>query len=149
VSICAAWVPRSIAAGRAGAGVALLLALLTASGCGLAIQEPDLFLIKRSGEGRVATLVINSDGTVTCNRRRSGTLSSSQLIAARDLQQTIHNYAVAKLRLPRTPNTVYMYSVRVDAGTITFPDTAGVRKHALADLELLATQALQSICGSA
>jgi hypothetical protein len=125
------------------------LTLLTLSACGLAIQEPDLFLVKRSSEGQVVTIVINSDGSVTCNRRKSGTLGSAQLITARDLQPIIHNYAVAKLRLPRTANSVYMYSVAVDSGTITFPDTAGVRKHPLAELELLVTQALQSVCGIA
>jgi hypothetical protein len=130
----AAWLPPALTA-------------LALAGCGLQIQEPDLFLIKRSGAGRTATIVINSDGTVTCNQRRTGTLSSSQLITARDIQPAIHRMALRKLRLPPTSRSIYLYRVRVDSGTITFPDTAAAHNKTLAQLELLDTQGQQLACG--
>jgi hypothetical protein len=130
----AAWLPPALTA-------------LVLAGCGLQIQEPDLFLIKRSGAGRTATIVINSDGTVTCNQRRTGTLSSSQLITARDIQPAIHRMALRKLRLPPTSRSIYLYRVRVDSGTITFPDTAAAHNKTLAQLELLDTQGQQLACG--
>jgi hypothetical protein len=117
------------------------------AGCGLEIQQPDLFLIKRAGPGRAVTIVINSDGTVTCDRRRTGTLSSSQLITARDIQPAIHRMAIRKLRIPRGRATIYMYTVRVDSGTIMFPDTEAAHNHTLAQLELLDAQGEQLACG--
>jgi hypothetical protein len=137
----------AIGGGRVWRWAALTLLGVTLGGCGLEVQEPDLFLIRRTGEGRAVTLVINSDGTVTCNRSRTGMLSSGQLITARDIQPTLHQYAVRRLRLPPAPNSVYMYLVRVDSGPISFPDTAGATNHTLASLELLATEAQQVACG--
>ena len=128
---------------------ALALVCLTLAGCGMEMQQPDLFLIRRTGDGRVQTVVINSDGTVTCDRSRTGTVSSSQLITARSLQPAVHNLALHKLRIAPAPNSVFSYTVRVDSGTITFPDTAGAHSHLLAQLELLDAQAQQAACGSA
>jgi hypothetical protein len=108
---------------------------------------PDLFLIRRAGEGHVVTVVINSDGTVTCNRTRGGTLGSAPLVTARALQPTVHRMALHKLRIAPASNSVFSYTVRVDSGTITFPDTAGAHNRTLAQLELLDTQAEQAACG--
>jgi hypothetical protein len=134
-------------AGRRAAWLPLALTCIALVGCGLEIQEPDLFLIKRSGAGRTATIVINSDGTVTCNRRHTGTLSSSQLISARDIQPAIHRMALRKLRIPPTSHSIYLYTVQVDSGRISFPDTEAAHNKTLARLELLDTQGQQLACG--
>jgi hypothetical protein len=126
--------------------VALTVGMLLGA-CGLDIQEPDLFLIKRTGEGRVLRMLINSDGTVQCDGKAGKPLSSSQLITARAIQPNIHYDALQKLALPRSPDSVYMYSVQTDSGTITFPDTAAVHHPSLGQLELLVAQAAQSSCG--
>jgi hypothetical protein len=126
----------------------LALACLALAGCGLEMQQPDLFLIRRAGEGHAVSVVINSDGTVTCDRRRTGTLGSARLINARALQPAVHRLALHRLRIGRAPNSVFTYTVRVDSGTISFPDTAGVHDHTLAQLELLDAQAEQVACGS-
>ena len=126
---------------------AALTSCLLLSACGLEIQEPDLFLIKRTGEGRTLTMLINSDGTVQCDGKAGKSLSSSQLITARAIQPNIHYDALQKLAIPRAPNSVYMYSVQTDSGTITFPDTAAAHHPSLGQLELLVAQAAQSSCG--
>ena len=129
---------------RLAAALALCVLL---SACGLEIQEPDLFLIKRTGEGQALTMLINSDGTVQCDGKAGKPLSSSQLITARAIQPNIHYDALQKLAIPRSPNSIYMYSVQTDSGTITFPDTAAVHHPSLGQLELLVAQAAQSSCG--
>ena len=130
------------AAVTVAAAVAMLIA-----GCGFAVQEPDLFLLTRTGPGARLTELVNSDGTIRCNGHSERTLSSSLLIAARDIQPNLHFDATKRVHIARAANSVYMYSVRVDAGTITFPDTAAAHHPTLAQLELFATQAAQSACG--
>jgi hypothetical protein len=123
-----------------------LVALLIA-GCGFAVQEPDLWLLTRTGPGGRLTMLINSDGTVTCNGKTGKPLADPLLLQARDLQANIHYDAAKGLHIPRTRNSVYMYRVTTDSGTITFPDTAAARHPSLGQLELLTIQAAQSSCG--
>jgi hypothetical protein len=139
-------VSRRRSAVRAPWPVIVLLAA-TLAACGLEVQEPDLFLIKRTGEGSKLTELVNSDGTITCNGKQGKPLASPLLITARDIQPNIHYDAQQKLHIPRSPNAVYMYSVETDSGTITFPDTAGAHHPSLAQLELFTLQAAQSSCG--
>ena len=127
-----------------GAAVALSVTL---AACGADIQEPDLFLITRTGQGSRLTELVNSDGTIACNGKSGSVLPSSLLITARDLQPNIHYDAAKHLRIPRSANAAYMYSVRTDSGTITFPDTAAAHHPSLAQLELFATRAAQQACG--
>ena len=120
---------------------------LSLAGCGLAIQEPDLFLVTRTGQGQKLTMLVNSDGTVTCNGKTGTPLQSSLLITARDIEPNLHYDATKHLQIAHSANSVFTYSVRTDAGTFAFPDTAAANHPSLAQLELFTVQAAQSSCG--
>ncbi|MGN6170705.1 MAG: hypothetical protein ACTHQQ_21440, partial [Solirubrobacteraceae bacterium] len=64
--------------------LALLLCAAT-TGCGLEIQQPDLFLLTRTGDGAKLTLLVNSGGTVRCNGSSAKAVPDKLLIRARDL----------------------------------------------------------------
>lgn len=132
------------------ARAALLLAAASAlAGCGLQIAAPDLFLLRRSGPGGTVTLVVNDAGTIRCDRGRQQQISSSELIAARDLSDSLAPLAHRHLRLPAPRNSVYSYTIEMQQGTIHFPDTAGRTRPALAQAELFATQAAGRFCPGA
>jgi hypothetical protein len=69
------------------------------------------------------------------------------LIRARALAHDLDADARAKLSIPRSRNTVAMYRIKLENGTITFPDTAASRHKELAGAELFAVQAAQQACG--
>lgn len=117
-----------------------------AAGC-LRIASPDLFLLSRTGAAGRITLLINDGGTIRCNGGPARPLPDKLLIQARDLATRLDHYAKQGLRLPRSANSVAVYSVRLKDGTISFPDTAARTQPALAQLELFATQAAQGPCG--
>jgi hypothetical protein len=131
-----------LAAGAATAAAALVG--LTA--CGLQVSSPDLFLLKRSGQGSTLTLLVNDGGTIRCDGGSSKRLPDSLLIQARDLATQLDKDAKAKLRLRPRPDSVYTYSIRLQDGTISFPDTAAAQHHELALAERFALQAAQSPC---
>ncbi len=124
----------------------VLIAVLLLAGCGLDIQSPDLFLLTRTGPGQHLTLLVNDSGTVRCNGGKARPLSNELLIQARDLAQNLDSDAKAKLRIPKAPNSVALYTIRLQDGTIEFPDTAAARHHELAAAELFAVQAAQQAC---
>jgi hypothetical protein len=117
------------------------------AGCGLQIQEPDLFLITRTGQGKTLTLLVNDSGTISCNGGKTKMLPDPLLIQARDLAQNLDSDATAKLKISRTPDSVYFYTIKLADGTIQFPDTAGPRQQYLAQAELFAVQTAQQACG--
>ena len=124
-----------------GASVAL-------AGCGLNVQSPDLFLLKRSGQGPTLTLLVNDGGTIRCNGGKPKQLSDQMLLQARALATSLENDAKAKLQIATAaPGSVNFYTVKLQAGKITFPDTAAASHHELAQAELFAVQAAQSYCG--
>ncbi len=123
-----------------------LILVLCLAGCGLNVQSADLFVLTRTGQGRTTTLVVNDAGTIRCNGGKSRPLSDSLLIEARDLAANLDKDAKARLRLPRTANTVYTYSIRLQNGTIAFPDSAGAGHHELATAEQFTLQALAGPC---
>ena len=126
--------------------ICLALATLLAA-CGLNVQAPDLFLLKRTGAGRALTLLVSDDGTVRCNGGAAKPLSDKLLIQARDLASSLNDDAKHHLRIGHGPRSVAMYTVRVQQGTISFPDTAARTRSELAQLELLAVQVAQRPCG--
>lgn len=119
-------------------------ALITA--CGLEVRSADLFLLTRTGAGSRLTLLVNDSGTVSCDGAQPVTLSSAQLIAARDLTDSLAAPASAKLRIPDLPGSVYYYRVKVQQGTVAFPDRAGGTHRTLAQLELLGQQLAEAAC---
>lgn len=127
---------------------ALMLLLSTAlAGCGLEVQQPDLFLLKRVGQGKTLTMLVNDAGTISCNGAKSKMLPDPLLLQARDLAGTLDKDAQAKLNLPAPANSVFSYTIKLQDGTITFPDTAASTHSELAQAELFATQAGQQSCG--
>jgi hypothetical protein len=129
---------------RLSLGLALAVVL---AGCGLSVQSADLFLLTRTGAGRRLTLLVSDGGTVRCDGGSAKPLSDKLLIQARDLTNTLNDDAKRGMHIPPTPRSVATYTVRLQHGTISFPDTAARAHSELAQLELFAVQASQDPCG--
>jgi hypothetical protein len=125
---------------------AILVAALI-SGCGLNVQSPDLFLLTRTGQGAPLTLLVNDSGTIRCNGGKARNLADTLLIQARDLASDLDSDAKKSLNIPRSPASVAMYRIRLQDGTISFPDTAAGKHKELAEAELFAVTAAQQACG--
>jgi hypothetical protein len=124
-----------------GLGAAAVLA-----GCGLNVELPDLFLVTRTGAGQKVAIVVNESGQISCNGGKQKTLSSSQLITARDLADNLSTDAQKKLTIPASPNSVYQYTVKLQQGTISFPDRAATSHRYLGQLEAFVLQAAHQYC---
>ncbi len=129
----------------AGAALSVAVAVLLA-GC-FDVQSPDLFLLTRTGQGSTLTLLINDAGTIRCDGGKAKPLPNSTLITARDLSDNLATDAQNKLTIPTAPGSVYYYRIRLEQGTISFPDTASATRNVLAQAELFAAQAAQQNCG--
>ncbi len=131
----------SLAAGAA--------ALVVLAGCGLAVKAPDLFLLTRTGQQSKLTLLVNDGGTVSCNGHRPRPLPDPLLLQARDLASGLGGDAQEKVRIPSPPNSVYRYTIRLQQGTISFPDTATAsgKYPRLAQAEQFAIKAAAQACG--
>jgi hypothetical protein len=128
--------------------VALVAALAMAlAGCGLNQQSPDLFLLTRTGQGPKLTLLPNDSGTIRCDGGKARTLPDPLLIAGRDLAQDLDKDARRGLTIRPSPGTVFYYRIRLEHGTISFPDSAAKRQKVLSRATLFAAQAAQSACG--
>jgi hypothetical protein len=125
-----------------GAAVAL-------AGCGLSVQSPDLFLLTRTGRGSRLTLLVSDGGTIRCDGGKARTLPDPLLLQARDLASGLGGDAQQGLRIRSTSNSVFRYTIRLQQGTISFPDTATAtgRFPRLARAELFALRAAQQVCG--
>lgn len=128
------------------APLAAVVAAVLAAGCGLDINSGDLFLLKRTGGGRPLTMLVGDGGTISCNGAPARSLPGPLLLSARDLAQQLDSDAKANLHLPSGRRSVYTYSMRLQNGTITFPDTAAAAHHELALAEQFALQAAQGPC---
>jgi hypothetical protein len=124
----------------------LILVACLAAGCGLEVQQPDLFLLTRTGGGSTETLLVNSSGTVRCNGTRTKPVPDKLLLQARNLTGRLDRDARHHLRIAPSANSVYRYRVKVQGGTIVFPDTAARTHPELAQLELLAVELAQGPC---
>ena len=131
---------------RAGVAVALLVAV-GLGGCGLDVQSPDLFQVTRSGAGRHLTLLVNDAGTISCNGGKPKSLPDPQLLQARDLASSLNADVKSKLRFPVNARSVFTYTVKVQNGTMSFPDTAASARKELSQLELFVLQAAANPCG--
>jgi hypothetical protein len=132
--------------------LATLAATAAAAGltaCGFGVQAPDLFLLTRTGQGSKLTLLVNDTGTVSCNGRRPRSLSDPLLLQARDLASGLGGDAQEKVRIPSPSDSVFRYTIRLQQGTISFPDTAtaGGKYPRLAQAQQFALQAAQHACG--
>jgi len=132
----------------AAAVLALLVAGVALSGCGLDVQSPDLFKVTRVGQGQRLTLLVNDSGTIACDGGKPKPLSDRLLLQARDLTTDLNDDAKSKLSYPGAPpGGVFSYTVKVQNGTFTFPDTAARARKELSRLELFVVQAAADPCG--
>jgi hypothetical protein len=122
---------------------ALLVAL---AGCGA--ETPDLFLLTRSGTlpGARLTLLVNDGGTVRCNGGSPRTLSGSQLLAARDVTESIKDDAEKDLKLPTRPRALLRFHIRSQDGTVTFSDLDAARRPELAKTVAFTRDVARSVC---
>ena len=133
---------RAAASGLAVAAVAVALA-----GCGLDVQSPDLFVLTRTGQGTTLTLLPNDGGTIRCDGGKARTLPDALLIEARDLAQDLDKDARRGLTIKPAPGTVFEYRIKLEHGTISFPDSAARGRKDLSRVTLFAAQAAQRACG--
>jgi hypothetical protein len=132
---------------RLRAAVVLVLAALV-TGCGFEVEEPDLFLVTRTGaHGQKLSLLVNDGGTISCDGGKAKNLPDPLLLQARDLATNLNSDVSSKLRFPASSRSVYTYTVKVQNGTMSFPDTAASSRKELADLELFVVQAASNPCG--
>ena len=132
----------AVATGLAVAALAVALA-----GCGLDVQSPDLFVLTRTGQGTTLTLLPNDGGTIRCDGGKARTLPDTLLIEARDLAQDLDQDARRGLTIRPTPGAVFEYRIKLEHGTISFPDRAARRRKDLSRVTLFAAQAAQRACG--
>jgi hypothetical protein len=95
------------------------------------------------------TLLVNSGGTVRCNGSATKTVPDKLLLKARNLTGRLNKDARRHLRIPAGPDSVYRYRVKLQRGTIAFPDTAARNHPELAQLVLLAVKLEQGPCQGA
>ena len=133
---------------RAVTGAAILLTAALGAGCGFEVEEPDLFLVTRTGaHGQKLTVLVNDGGTVSCNGGKQKDLSDPQLLQARGLATSLNSDVSSKLRFSTSARSVYSYTVKVQSGTMSFPDTAALSHKDLSQLELFVVQAATNPCG--
>lgn len=118
-------------------------------GCGLAVRSADLFLLTRSGPGGTISMLVNDAGTISCDRGAPRPLSDPALIAARYLATNLDDDAKAGLRIRASASSVYTYTVKLQDGTISFPDTAAARHSELGPLEQFVLQQANRSCAAA
>ncbi|HJS97031.1 MAG TPA: hypothetical protein VJ741_22370 [Solirubrobacteraceae bacterium] len=129
--------------------LAVLAAMMILAGCGEEVQAPDLFQVTRVGQGQKLTLLVNDGGTIACNGGKPKSLPDKQLLQARDLSTKLNEDAKNRVRFPASARSVFSYTVKVQNGTFTFPDTAAASRKELAELELFVVQAAADPCGIA
>jgi hypothetical protein len=139
-------------AGRRGAaaGLRLLVALTGAvllAGCG-GVTAPDLFIVYRSGSvpGARLTLLVNDGGVVHCNGGPARPISDSALVAARAIQEDLHDPAVAHSSLPAGNGSVLSYYVRDPDGTVRFSDDSSRQPAVFRQLALFVLQTGRGVC---
>lgn len=131
---------------RIPAVLAMIGLAASLAGC-LNVQAPDLFLLTRTGAAGKLTLLVNDGGTIRCDGGPAKPLPDKMLLQARDLATMLGNDAKQRLHIAPGPGSVATYTVKVQNGTFSFPDTAGRKRSELAQLELFAVQAAQGPCG--
>ncbi|MFZ1996773.1 MAG: hypothetical protein WAU75_21845 [Solirubrobacteraceae bacterium] len=132
---------RAVAGAAAAAAAAVLL-----TGC-FDVQSADLFLLTRTGQGSTLTLLVNDGGTVRCDGGKAKPVSDTTLITARDLSENLATDAQNMLTIPDTPGSVYYFRIRLQQGTVSFPDRAAASRKVLGQAELFAAQTAQQDCG--
>ncbi len=119
---------------------------LSLAGC-LDVQQPDLFLVTRTGAPGKLTVLVNGGGTIRCDGGPAKRLPDPMLLDARDLATALSSDVKKRLQAAPGGHSVASYTVKVQNGTFSFPDTAARGRSELAQLELFMVQAAQGPCG--
>ena len=69
------------------------------------------------------------------------------LLRARDLATALGPDAKAHLQIPPGAKTAFRYKIKLQDGTVSFPDTAAAQHHELAQAELFIVQVARRGCG--
>jgi hypothetical protein len=117
------------------------------AGCGLNVKSADLFLLQRTGQAGRLSMLVNDGGTISCNAGKAKPLADPLLIQARTVASDLAKDAQASLRIPAPADSVARFTIKLQDGTIQFPDTAAASHHELAEAEQFAVQAAQQACG--
>jgi hypothetical protein len=125
----------------------IVAAVALIAGCGLDVKSADLFQVTRLGQGQKLTLLVNDGGTISCNGGKPKSLPDRLLLQARDLATDLNDDANAKLSFGASARSAFTFTVKVQKGTFTFPDTAAGSRKELSRLELFVVQAAGSPCG--
>jgi hypothetical protein len=125
----------------------LFLAAAILAGCGLNVKSADLFLLQRTGQPGRLSLLVNDGGTISCDGGKARPLPDPLLIQARAIASDLDKDAKASLKIPPSRGSVGLYTIKLQDGTISFPDTAAASHHELAEAEQFAVQAAQQACG--
>jgi hypothetical protein len=123
-------------------------AVLVVAGCGLNVQSADLFVLTRSGPTGRLTLLVNDGGTIRCDGGKARPLPDPLLLQARDLAQSLDDDVVHGRRFQGAP-AVYGYAVKLQDGTLTFPDRAAVAHKEVAQAEQFTLRVVQGPCAGA
>jgi hypothetical protein len=91
-------------------------------------------------------MVVNDDGTVTCNGH-AHPLPDAQLLRARNVARLLGDQAQLHLVLPPGPNSVLAYRVRLQTGTVQFADTSRDLPSAFTAVELFTKDVAEGVCG--
>ena len=105
-------------------------------------------MLTRTGQGRTLTLLPNDGGTIRCDGGKARPLPDSLLIEARDLAQDLDKDARHTWPSRRHRGHRVHYRIKLEHGTITFPDSAARSRKELSRATLFAAQAAQRACGS-
>jgi hypothetical protein len=127
--------------------LALVLALaVAAAGCGT--PPPDLFEVKRTGEGRNADVdvVVNDGGSVSCNGKEHP-LDDDLLLRARQIVRDLQPQAELHLELPPGPRSQLRYRARMEAGTVAFADTSPGNPKPFLALAAFTKDVTEDVCG--
>ena len=100
-----------------------VLTSLAVAACGT--PSPDLFVVKRDGTVPGAKLeLLVSDQTARCNDGPVKSLSSRQIIEARDIKRELLLVQTDDAAIPQAPPAQFFrFAVTTQEGTLRYPDT--------------------------
>ncbi len=146
---------------RRPAAAALAASLLVIAACGT--PSPDLFVVQRTGTipGARLTLRVQDGGQVLCDGREAGTMTSAQLIDAREIVRKLGGGAVDRqndrtsndgpldrnLRLPPGRKSILRYTLRAEEGTVAFSDTSARQPAVFFAVAKLVRGLAKGVCG--
>lgn len=128
--------------------IPIAVAALALVGCGPQITPPDLFLVQRTGSvtGARLIMVVDDEGYVRCNGGPRHFIGDEQLLAARGIQEDLHDPASENQSLAPRPGSVFSYLVRDENGTVRFSDNSSGQPKVFHELTLFVLRTAQRAC---